>query len=249
MGVDFGDYDNDGRPDLFVTALSNETYPLYHNEGRGIFSFATTEAGIDNASMPYAGWGVRWIDLDNDGWKDLFVAQGHVLDTIELTSDHLKYLQPPLVLRNIAGRFVPSPATAPPSSVWAGRGAAFGDLDNDGDIDVVVATCGGRPHVLRNDGGNRRNWLSLSIVGRPLNRDAIGAEVTVISASGEKQYFGVTNGSSYLSASDRRIHVGLGTDRIARSVQVRWPSGTVRTLRDVPANRSVTIRESGTGAR
>ena len=248
MGVDFGDYDNDGRPDLFVTALSNETYPLYRNEGRGLFSFATTEAGIANASMPYAGWGVRWIDLDNDEWKDLFVAQGHVLDTIELTSEHLKYLQPPLVLRNVAGRFVPSPETTPPSSMWAGRGAAFGDLDNDGDIDVVVATCGGRPHVLRNDGGNRRNWLSLSIVGGPSNRDAIGAEVTVTSNSGAKQYFWVTNGSSYLSASDKRIHVGLGTDRIARSVQVRWPSGTVRTLRDVPANSSMTIRESGTDA-
>ena len=244
MGVDFGDYDNDGRPDLFVTALSNETYPLYHNEGGGVFSFATTEAGIANASMPYAGWGVRWIDLDNDGWKDLFVAQGHVLDTIELTSEHLKYLQPPLVLRNVAGRFVSSPAAAPSSSAWAGRGAAFGDLDNDGDIDVVVATCGGRPHVLKNDGGNRRNWLSLSIVGGPSNRDAIGAEVTITSGSGTKQYFWVTNGSSYLSASDRRIHVGLGMDRVARSVQVKWPSGTVRTLRDVPANRSVTIRES-----
>lgn len=249
MGVDFGDYDNDSRPDLFVTALSNETYPLYHNDGHGVFSSATTGSGIAEASMPYAGWGVRWIDLDNDGWKDLFVAQGHVLDTIELTSEHLKYLQPPLVLRNLAGRFVPSQASAPAGSAWAGRGAAFGDLDNDGDIDVVVATCGGRPRVLRNDGGNRRNWLSLSIVGGLSNRDGIGATVTVTSDSGAKQYFSVTNGSSYLSASDKRVHVGLGADRVARSVQVRWPSGSVRTLRDVPANSSMTIRESETGAR
>ena len=248
MGVDFGDYDNDGRHDLFVTALSNETYPLYHNDG-GVFSYATTESGIAEASIPYAGWGVRWIDLDNDGWKDLFVAQGHVLDTIELTSEYLKYLQPPLVLRNVSGRFVSSPAAAPAGSVWAGRGAAFGDLDNDGDTDVVVATCGEPPHVLRNDGGNRRNWLSVSIVGGPSNRDGIGAEVIVTSDSGARQYFLVTNGSSYLSASDKRIHVGLGANRVARSVQVRWPSGTVRTLRDVPANRAVTIRESETRAR
>jgi enediyne biosynthesis protein E4 len=243
MGVDFGDYDNDGRPDLFVTALSNETYPLYHNDGQGVFSDATTEAGVAVASLPYAGWGVRWIDLDNDGWKDLFVAQGHVLDTIELTSEHLRYLQPPLVLRNVGGRFLASPAIVPTGSLWAGRGTAVGDVDNDGDIDVLVATCGGPPHLLRNDGGNRRNWLSLSIGGGPTNRDAIGAEVIVTTDSGGRQHFVVTTGSSYLSASDKRIHVGLGPDRVARSIQVKWPSGTLRTLRDVGANTSMTIRE------
>src|SRR5205807_2890732 len=106
MGGDFSDYDNDGRPDLFVTTLSNETSSLYRNDGGGVFSYMTAQSGVAEASAPYAGWGAGWVDLDNDGWKDLFVAQGHVLDTIELTSDHLKYLQPPLLMKNVAGRFV-----------------------------------------------------------------------------------------------------------------------------------------------
>jgi len=246
MGVDFGDYDNDGRPDLFVTSLSNETYSLYHNDGSGAFSFATGPSGIGEASAPYSGWGTRWADLDNDGWKDLFVAQGHVLDTIELTSDHLKYLQPPLLLRNLAGRFVrvTQPAGEALAERWAGRGVAFGDLDNDGDVDIVVATCGERPHVLRNDGGNSAHWLSLSTVGSKSNRDGAGAAITVVGASGMSQYFLVTAASSYLSASDKRVHVGLGRDKAARSVTIRWPSGAVQTLRDVQANRAITLKES-----
>ena len=246
MGVDFGDYDNDGRFDLFVTALSNETYPLYHNDGKGLFSFVTVGSGIGEATSPYSGWGTRWVDLDNDGWKDLFIAQGHVLDTIELTSDHLTYLQPPLLLRNAAGRFTRINASKNPvlAARWAGRGTAFGDLDNDGDVDIVVATCGDRPHVLRNDGGNQGNWLLLSTVGTRSNRDGLGATITVVGESGLAQYFSVTTGSSYLSASDKRIMVGLGRDKSARSLLIRWPSGAVQMLRDVPVNRALTLRES-----
>jgi hypothetical protein len=169
-----------------------------------------------------------------------------VLDTIELTSDHLKYLQPPLLLRNLSGRFVrvTQPAGEVLASTWAGRGVAFGDLDNDGDVDIIVATCGDRPHVLRNDGGNSARWLSLSTVGSRSNRDGLGAAITVVGASGMTQHFWVTSASSYLSANDKRVNVGLRGDKTARTITVRWPSGAVQTLRDVQTNRALTLKES-----
>src|SRR5204862_2088784 len=146
-----------------------------------------------------------------------------------------QYLQPPLLLRNTGGRFtrVTQPAGEVLTKPWAGRGVALGDLDNDGDVDIVVATCGDRPHVLRNDGGNAGHWLSLSTAGSRSNRDGAGAAITVVGASGLTQHFGVTTGSSYLSASDKRVLVGLGRDRTARSITVKRPSVAVQTLRDV----------------
>ena len=215
--------------------------------GSGICPRPTTRCcRFAEATSPYSGWGTRWVDLDNDGWKDLFIAQGHVLDTIDLTSDRLHYLQPPLLLRNVFGRFVRLDGGIGSDLAWrwAGRGTAFGDLDNDGDVDIVVATCGDRPHLLRNDGGNRGNWLSLSAIGTASNRDGLGATIVVVGESGATEHFAVTTGSSYLSASDKRIIVGLGHDRTARSLSIRWPSGLEQTLRDVPANRAITLRET-----
>ena len=245
MGADFADYDGDGRPDVFVTTLSGETYSLYRNRRDEGFTYATRVSGVAQATLSFSGWGTRFFDYDNDGRKDLFVAQGHVLDTIELTSDHLRYQQPPLLLKGDGERFVDA---GPDAAVafrrpWVGRGAAFGDLDDDGDTDVVVANCGQRPYVLRNDGGHRRHWLAIRTVGTRSNRDGIGCRVKTATNSGLTQYHTVTTAGSYLSASDKRLLVGLGDDDRLRFVEVRWPSGTVQRLEDVKADRLLTVRE------
>jgi len=243
MGADLADYDNDGRSDLFVSALSGEAYSLYRNRGDGTFDYASGAAGVAAATLAYSGWGTRLFDFDGDGWKDLFVVQGHVLDTIELTSDHVKYAQSPLLLKGGAGRFADVSAAAGLGRPWAGRGAAFGDLDNDGDTDVVVSNCGQPPVVLRNDGGNRAGWIGLELVGRRSNRDAIGARVTTVADSGLTQYHMVTTASSYLSASDKRLVVGLGGAASVRRLEIRWPNGIVQSRENVPAGRWLKIEE------
>jgi hypothetical protein len=245
MGVDFADYDNDGRPDIVVTALSSERYVLFRNAGDGTFTDLTTKSGLAKATLPYSGWGTRLLDFDNDGWRDLFVAQGHVMDTIELTTPHLKYLQPPLLLRNEQGTFDLAGASGGPAFAtgWAGRGAAFGDIDNDGDIDVVVSNCGQDAYILRNEATSQNHWLGLQLVGTKSNRDALGARISVTRASGPAQVFEVTTAASYQSASDKRILVGLGKDPVAASVEIRWPSGTVQQLQQIKPNKTVTVTE------
>ncbi|HVG39335.1 MAG TPA: VCBS repeat-containing protein, partial [Pyrinomonadaceae bacterium] len=163
MGIDVGDYDNDSRPDVFITTLSNETYPLYQNNGDFNFTYATNASAVGQITLLNSGWGCRFLDADNDGWRDLFVAQSHVLDTIEKTSSYLKYKQKPLLMRNLGGKkFVDvSPtAGAPFNAAVAGRGAAFGDLDNDGDTDAVINVLNAPPVVLRNE-GTKNHWLKL----------------------------------------------------------------------------------------
>jgi hypothetical protein len=245
MGADFADYDNDGRPDLFVSALSGESYSLYRNRGDGSFEYASGTAGVAAATLAYSGWGARLLDFDGDGWKDLLVVQGHVLDTIELTSDHVKYAQPPLFLRGGSGGFTDASAAAGLSRPWPSRGAAFGDLDNDGDTDVVVSNCGRGPTVLRNDGGNRAGWLGLELVGRSSNRDGIGATVKTVADTGLTQYHTVTTASSYQSASDKRLLVGLGGAALVRLVEVHWPGGAVQRREDVAAGQWLRLEEPG----
>jgi enediyne biosynthesis protein E4 len=243
MGTDFSDYDNDGLPDVIVTDLSNERYMLFRNNGDGSFRDVTNQSGVGGATLAFAGWSTRFFDYDNDGWKDLFVAQSHVMDTIEKTAPNLRYMQPPLLLRNQAGHFNRVSPGEAFRKEWAGRGAAFGDLDNDGDVDVVVSNAGQYAYVLRNDGGNGNQWLGIATIGTKSNRDGIGARVKVISASGLTQYFTVNTAVGYLSASDKRLIVGLGSDATAKLVEIRWPSGTIQRLENVKAGQFLRVTE------
>jgi len=237
MGADFSDYDNDGRPDIVVTDLSNERYMLFRNNGDGTFRDVTNQSGLGSATLSFSGWSTRFFDYDNDGWKDLFVAQSHVMDTIEKTSPNLKYMQPPLLLRNQFGHFSRVVAGEVFQQDWAGRGAAFGDIDNDGDIDIVVSNVGQKAYVLRNDGGNRKNWIGIETVGTKSNRDGIGARIKVVGASGLTQYFSVNTAVGYLSASDKRVITGLGNDSVAKLIEIRWPSGIVQKFENVKARQ------------
>jgi hypothetical protein len=246
MGVDFADYDNDGLADIFVTDLSQEMYALFRNLGDGYFQYATRKSGVGHATLPYSGWSTKFIDYDNDGWKDIFVAQGHVLDTIGLTAPNLQYLQPPLLLRNNKGSFTRVPPNAAGAAFQVSRpsrGAAFGDLDNDGYVDVVISNIGQPPTVLRNMSDKRNHWLGLRLDGKQANRDGIGARIKVTAPSGRTQMYEVQTAVGYLSASDRRVVIGLGSDAIASRVEIRWPGGRVQSLLGVKADRSLVVRE------
>jgi hypothetical protein len=236
--VDFADYNNDGWPDIVVTDLANQRYAFYQNSGNGSFSFASHTAGIGQMTIAHSGWGVRFFDYDNDGWKDLLIAQGHDLDTIDLNYPNLHYREPMPLARNTGRGFVD--VSAQSGSIFrqarVSRGMAIGDLDNDGGLDAVVTTNDGSVHVLHNETVTRNHWIFLKLVGHRSNRDAIGAAVTLVTASGP-QYATVSTASSYLSASDKRVHFGLGQERVAQRIEIRWPSGIRQTLKGVSADQ------------
>lgn len=244
MGVDFADYNNDGWPDLVVTDLANQRYALYLNNGDGTFNYVSANAGVGQMTLAHSGWGVRFLDYDNDGWKDLLIAQGHDLDTIELSSPNLRYREPMLLARNTGHGFVD--VSAQSGSVfrqpWVARGLAIGDLDNDGRLDAVVTTNDGVIHVLHNQSQTQNHWLLLKLVGHKSNRDAIGAEVEVVTAAGS-QFATVSTASSYLSASDKRVHFGLGKENVALRIEIRWPSGIRQTVKSVAADQMLQIDE------
>jgi hypothetical protein len=247
MGIAAADYDNDGYQDVFITTLSNETYPLYHNDRDLSFTYATNSSGVGQITLLYSGWGAQFVDADNDGMRDLFVVQSHVLDTIEKTNPYLRYKQTPLLMLNKGKAFVNVSATAGPafSNALTGRGAAFGDLNNDGQVDVVIATLDGPPVILRNDGiktGTKNHWLGLSLIGSKSNRNGIDARVTVTDSVGKRQIFDANTSGSYLASNDPRIIVGLGTAGV-RKVEVSWPSGIVQVVNDPQVDRYLTINE------
>ena len=245
MGIDCADYDNDGYMDVFITTLSNEKYALYRNNGDLSFTYTTNTSGVGQITLLYSGWGARFVDVDNDGLRDLFVAQSHVLDTIEKTTTYLKYKQPLLLMRNTGKGFVNITGTAGTAfnSPVAARGAAFGDLNNDGHPDAVIAVLDDAPIILRNM-GTRNHWLGISLIGSKSNRSAAGARVTVTSLTGQRQIFDASTGGSYLSSNDPRIVVGLRNARGVRSVEVRWPSGRVQTLANPQIDRYIRITET-----
>jgi hypothetical protein len=208
------------------------------------FNYMTKASSVGQITLPNSGWGVRFIDADNDGWRDIFVAQSHVLDTIELSTGYLKYKQTPLLMRNTGKGFINVSATAGAAFQVpiVARGAAFGDLNNDGQIDVVMAVLNGPPVILRN-GGTKNHWLGIHLVGSRSNREGLGARVVVTDTSGRKQIFDVSTAGSYLSANDPRIIAGVGTAAGVRSVEIRWPSGATQMLSNLDIDRYLTINE------
>jgi hypothetical protein len=238
MGADFRDLDNDGRPDLFITALANETFPFYRNLGKGLFADATYQSRIGAATIALSGWGAGAYDFDNDGRKDLFAACGDVQDNTEIYSSR-KSRQPNLLLiGGAAGRFAPVEVGAPAMH----RGAAVADLDGDGRVDAVVTVLGGAPVVLRNTSGAGNHWLGLRLTGVRSNRDAIGARVHIVSASGE-QWNHVTTAVGYASSSEKAVHFGLGKDDRVKLIEIAWPSGIVQRMENVAADRYLDVRE------
>jgi hypothetical protein len=230
MGIDFRDYDNDAMPDLSISALANETFPLFRNLGRGMFEDATYKTGVGRATMAYSGWGNIIADLDNDGWKDLFAANGGVNFNAEEFSSG-KSRQPCLVLANRAGKtFAEIFRTAP--ALY--RGAALGDLNNDGRLDIVVTRLGETPIILWNvtPGGN---WLRLRL--------KLGSRVQLTGAGGSRQMNHVSTSVGYASSSEETVHFGLGNSTAVSRVEIRWPSGKVQLLRNVKANQMLSVTE------
>jgi hypothetical protein len=244
MGTDFADFSNTGWPDIVVDDLANQMYAIFKNNGDGSFTYATKSSGIGRMTMLHSGWGLHAIDYDNDGWKDLLVAQGHDLDTIELTNPQLRYKEPLLLARNTGHGFVDVSATSGAvfREAWAGRGLAIGDLNNDGRMDAVVTTNDGTAHVLRNETSNGNHWIILKLTGHKSNCDGIGALVKVVTAQGA-QSGTVSTASSYLSSSDKRLHFGLGKEMAISLIEIRWPSGILQQIKGVKADQILVLDE------
>ena len=245
MGVAVGDYDCDGWFDLFVTNFEEDTCELYRNNGDGTFADVTFPAGV-SLNTHYVNWGAGFIDYDNDGWPDIFYVTGHAYPEVEGRDIGSLYKSPRVVYRNMGnGRFKDVSALLGPGVAqrYASRGCAFGDYDNDGDIDVLVLNMNDVPSLLRNDGGNKSNWIKIKLMGTRCNRTAIGARIRVVTGE-HSQVDEVHSGGSLMSQSDLRLHFGLGTAKLIDVIEVKWPT-TQKTERftNVPANQILTIKE------
>jgi hypothetical protein len=245
MGVAVADYDGDGWLDIARTNFSEQVTTLYRNYGNGAFEDASIKAGL-GVNRKYLGFGVGFLDFDNDGWKDLFLANGHVYSQIASRKLHVSYREPKILYRNLGnGRFedVSSKKGAALRAENVARGCAFGDFDNDGDVDVIINNLDGPPTLLRNDGGNKNNWIMIKCVGTKSNRSAIGTRVKV-TCGDHSQIDEVMSGSSYYSQNDFRLHFGLGGATKVDRVDVTWLSGAKETFPNLPANRLIVVQET-----
>jgi hypothetical protein len=243
MGVDFRDLNNDGYPDIVIVALRNETFPVFQNKGNGSFTEVTRQDGMRLLSLPMSGYSPNIADFDNDGWKDIFVSRGDVASP-EM-ADHIPVDQPNTVFRNLHGEgwsaLTPEAGftSQPPRRH---RGSAFGDFNHDGKLDLVVTAIGAPAEIWMNDGPTNNHWLELALRGTRSNRDGIGTRVRLV-AGGHAQFNHVTFSSGYASSSAGPLHFGLGAAKTVDAIEIRWPSGTVQTLKNIQADQVLRIEE------
>lgn len=244
MGVTAGDYDRDGWLDIFKTNFSGDTSSLYHNTGKGIFDDVTFPAGL-GLNTRWLGWGCGFVDVDNDSWSDIFLVNGHVYPEVERLTTEAGYAQTKVLYHNLGnGRFADisdkvGEAVKRPN---ASRGAAFGDYDNDGDIDILINSVNDLPELLRADSSNQNNWLTIKTIGVKSNRNGIGVRIKCITEDGS-QIDEVRSGGSYYSQNDLRVHFGLGKNQRVKTVELQWPSGQVDTLNNIAANQFIIVKE------
>jgi hypothetical protein len=248
MGTDTADTTGSNRFDLIVTHLDMQLARFYHNLGDGTFDDDTFRSKLSYSTFHMSGFGTRFMDYDNDGRPDIFMANGHVLDNIERYHAGTKYAESKLMFRNLGGGVFEnvSDSLGPDLQVpRVSRGAAVGDFDNDGDLDILVNNNGEAPQLLRNDGGNAHHWLEILLIGTKSNRDGVGARVK-LSAGDLVLYEQRKGGMSYQSAHDPRLHFGLGSHTKIDAIEITWPSGTVTRLSQLKSDQIVTVKE-GTG--
>ncbi len=245
MGTDFRDLNNDGKPDIFHTAMFGDSFPLYKNSGGGQFDDITSEAGLTPPTSRITAWGTGAYDFDNDGLKDLFTANGAILDN-SMEVEHRPYALPNSMFRNL-GNFTfkdVSAAAGPGFNTPAPhRGAAFGDFNNDGKMDIAVTVLNGSPELLMNRTQNHNHWIILKLVGVKDNRDGLGTKVKITTAHGS-QYDEATTAVGYNSSSDKRVHFGIGTDAVIEKIELAWPTGVKQTLTNVKVDQVLTIKET-----